>query len=331
MKKFLTVLALGLILASPSLAIVSPSISFLSGDQIMSQVLPQGKINVSANLEYWNPNEITGAMIPISGTAYDDTTTMMPIAADQLTSTLVNIPIRVSYGLTDNISLRFSTQYIKISDTWTNGAPYYYEGSGLGDSKIEMLYLAAKETADMPSAAVNIGADILSGKSANSLPNNKSDTSLPTGLNTARYYLSGIFGKTFGAWDAKAMLGGIWESTDTFGSNDRIYAPEVICSVCMATTAGAWGYGGELSGLFAGENIDDYVPSAPTSVTDRQDLTPISKISVTPFVSYKMSDNLTYKANIELPLATKGNNSAADMTLYSFKGPNVSIGVDWTI
>jgi len=320
MKKLLVVFALSLFITAPSMAIVSPSISFLSADQIMSKVLPQGKIDVSAKIEYWNPNEEYLGNTDLF---------MEPIANDHLTFTVLSIPLRISYGVTDNMSLRFSTQYVKYSMVETDISPSNWEGSGLGDSKIEMLYQVAKETANNPSIAVNVGADILSGVNYIELPKNASDTSLATGTYAPRYYLSGIFGKKYGVWDGMAMIGYIMQDADRFGRDAWIPANEIIYSVCMSTTAGGGlKYGGELSGIFAGENINDYTGLTDNTVQGR---TPITKVSVTPFVTYQQSEDISYKACLEIPLSMRGTTSSTNMDMYRYRGINISLGVNWAI
>lgn len=319
MKKALVFVVFFSMFALPSMAILSPSISFLSDDQIMSTVLPQGKVDISAKIEYWNPNE-----------EYLGNTDLImePIASNHLNLTAIDVPLRVSYGLTDNVSLRLSAQFVKYSHIWSDVAPYDYEGYGLGDSKIEVLYQLREETANDPSIAVNLGADILTGVNYINMPKNNSDTTLPTGLYAPSYYLSGIFGKKYGAWDGKAMIGYIMPGPDKYGSHAWIPANELIYSICMSTVAGGGiEYGGELSGMFAGENIDDY----PGSDTTTQGRTPITKVSVTPFIIYRQSDSLSYKAGIEIPLAMRGTTSSADLDMYMYRGVGLAIGVDWAI
>jgi hypothetical protein len=319
MKKLFLVLALSVLFISPSMAIITPSISFLSADQIMSNVLPQGKVDISAKLEYWNANEEYLGNTDL---------VMEPIAKNHLKVYALDVPVRVSYGLTDNLSLRLSAQFVQETHVWADYTPHVYQGYGLGDSKIEMLYQFTKETAGIPSIALNLGADILSGVNYINMPKASSDTSLPTGLFAPNYYISGIFGKKLGAWDGKAMIGYILAGADKYGSHIWQVANKIIYSICMSTsTGGGIEYGAELSGMFGGENIDDYPGSDVTIQTE----TTITKISVTPFVTFRQSDNLSYKACVEVPLSMKATTSSANLDLYQYRGLSISLGIDWVI
>jgi hypothetical protein len=303
----------------PSYAIISPGLSYLANDQMMSQVLPSGKFDVSAKAEWWDAYDI-----------YIRNTDLMmePIHKTNLSYSMLSIPLRLSYGVTDNISLRLSTQFIKWSRV-NFGAPHEWIGYGMGDSKVEILYQIARETADAPSMAVNIGADILTGKSDSALPTNGSDTSLATGLYAPNYYLSGIFGKKIGGWNGKAMLGYVVTSPYKMVP---LYAidpsDQIICSLCMSTLAGdAFEYGGEISAKFSGEDNRDTTSTNPSL----QENSPITRISVAPFVVFHQSSTLSWKGVLEVPLAMKGNSSYADLGFNQYRGLNISIGAEMTI
>jgi len=312
------------IVSVPSFAIIFPGISYLSDDQIMSQLLPKGKVDISAKIEYWSPYE-----------EYIDNTAgaMQPLAANKSSYTLINIPIRVSYGLMKNLSLRFTTQYINRNVSWTdfNGRHLNFIGNGLGDAKIEMLYQIAKETSDKPSIAVNVGADILTGKNYIALPNAASDTSLDTGLWGPSYYLSGIFGKKCGNWNTKAMIGYIFLAANKVGSWTWTMPNQLICSLMMSTKAGNdLEYGGELSAKFSGEENWD-IPPVWWIDPDAQGYTPLTRISIAPFVVWNQSADMSIKGMLEIPLAMKGSDSTADLNLNEFRGLNISVGANWRI
>jgi hypothetical protein len=316
MKKYLFLALFSIMLLSPVFAIVSPSISFLSDDMILSQVLQQGKIDVIAKLQYWNPQEVYRG-----NTDY----VMEPITKSHLSVTDWSIPVMVSYGITDKASARVTVQYIKRSMIYTDYSPFDYEGYGLGDSKLEFLYKLSDETADKCGIALNVGTDILTGRNYINSPKFTSDTSLDTGDYAPKYYFSAIFDKKYNECKGTAMVGIIGQPSDKYGTGSWIPANEFICSLMMSKSAGnGIEYGGELSGLFAGENIDDYAGASD----DTQNRTPIQKISVSPFIKYQQSESVSYKGGIEIPLAMKGTTSGTSLGVYGYRGIGISLGVN---
>ncbi len=274
-------------------------------------------MDISAKAEYWSAYEL-----------YLDNTdcVMEPLYRDRISSfNIFSVPLRVSYGLTDDLSLRFSAQFFQIDEVFFGYARNHQYGYGLGDSKIELLYQFVKESAEGPSIAVNAGADVLTGINYMNLPKADSDTTLATGTYAPNYYLSAIFGKKMDAWNGKAMIGYIVTPIDRRSSSTTIDpADQIICSLLMSTAAGdAVEYGGEISAKFSGEDNRDEKFWIDTF---DQDHSPVTRISLSPFIIYRQSEALSWKGVLEVPLATKGTTSWADFGLNRERGINLSIG-----
>ncbi len=288
--------------------------SYLANDLILSDNLNKGEIDLSAKAEYLTIAEI-----------YIDNSDIMlePLTKTGISSfTFLVVPLRFSVGLTDNLTARLTAPFVKIEESIRDDGAF--TGYGLGDSKLEFLYMFTKESADLPGIALNIGATMPKGTNINSLGMNE----FPYGTGATDVYVSGILAKKIGEIDSKFLVGYASRGKIKWGTTNIDPGDAIMLS---AAGSGMMNkdleVGAEISGFFTGE---DNVDSAGLDTTT-QDKSPVTEIRVSPYITQKVGEGMHVKYLVEVPVTTRASLSPSDLILHEMRGVNVSIGFSWLI
>ncbi|MCX5726746.1 MAG: hypothetical protein NT030_06195, partial [Candidatus Saganbacteria bacterium] len=183
-----------------SLINASFAAGYLSGN-IMSDPLAAGKMDFSQRID----SSIASETLDMGGSAPK----WAPIDAHYSFTNLV-LPMMFAFGLTDNISFRTTIPY--VSTNMTNPYGGTLNGTGLGDIRSEVLFGLLKESAVVPSIAVNLGIKFPTGKFRDLAHITGIDfggtdyywyPELPTGTGGTDYSLSFILGKKLGPVNGK--------------------------------------------------------------------------------------------------------------------------------
>jgi len=321
MKRTLTIIFSCLmifLLVGPCFAVYQKD-GYFSNDFIMSIPLSQSKVQLSAQIEYAYLNEI------YTDTTGDDDYGFLPTQSSYSGVTATVIPLKVAYGLTDNVSVRLTVPFISWNedskDPTLNGPSQ--RGYGVGDARIEGLYQVAKETDSMPSVGINAGVKVASGKNSRWARYPE----LPQGTGSTDCYISGIFMKKMWGLTGKALLGYYYTGSTPYGGGSVLPGSAIISSIACAVPAGKMEYGAEIWGSFAGKDL--MVPD--NSVNYMADYTEDTVMDLSPYINFKVSDDLTLKAVLDIPINPVGTISWANNTLDNFRGVNLTLGANWMI
>jgi len=293
---------------------VSHAVGYLSEDLIMSEPLPQGKACLSGNIEYYMPSDV---MINVSHPKWES---LNDGGVDAVSLTV--IPIKVAYGITDALSVRLTIPY--ISESYK---PELYDASsatGIGDARLEGIYLFMKETESFPSIAGSLGIKLATGKYKD-----LKDTELALGTGGTDIYASAIFGKKLGPVNGKALIGYMLTGrmVDYLGSGLTIDpADPIIFSVaCIYPATADINIGGELWGRSGGKDL--WTNGDSIMVEDSEG----TVIWLSPFVNYQVSPALGLRGVIDYPLSVPATNSMLGGGENLMKGLNITIGANWII
>lgn len=278
----------------------------------MSEPLRQSQVNLSAQVEYVDFSEI------FSGNTLGQ---MEQLNKYVNRITLMVVPFKVAYGVTNSLSLKMTIPYISFS--FARKDPPLITGSGVGDCRFEGLYRIMRETRDNPSVAVNLCVKTATGTDWNHRGLNE----WPIGSGSTDWMITGIFGKKLGPIEGKAVIGYDFQGTFLAGSDVVEPGTALICSLAGVYPSGDLRYGAEVWGNFAPDA--KVMRSGGDFMVEKSGLV---MITVSPFVAYKASANMTFKAVVDIPVATKAPfDDESDIALRVFRGINVTLGGSWTI
>ena len=299
------------LLASSSYAVYSHE-GPVSNDFVLSAPLQRSQVQLSAQMQYANFAEIYAGNTDMQ---------MEPITKVLSRATLLVIPFKASYGVTDNMSLRLTAPFVSFD--FVGRKPPFRQGYGLGDIRIEGVYGILKETADNPSAAVNVCVKAASGTDFD----NRGVNEMPVGSGSTDWMITGIFGKELGPIDGKASIG--LDFQGDYSVNGTNVTPGTLLTFSLAGIypSGDLQYGAELWGDF-GPALTYSRPGDRGWLKDSE----WTSINISPFVCYRASPDMMLKAAIDVPVGTKAtSDDSSDVMTRAFRGVNVTIGGSWTI
>ena len=306
------------------LCFVTPSFSvnmftgYFSNDSIMTSLLQKGDRSISVNVESFSATEFyTGshrwASIPSNGIkAYG----------------WLEIPVRFSLGVMDNLSLRLTVPYISRNSGYYAGGfgDWGYNNQGLGDIRLEGLYQFVKESGSSPSIALNVGVKAASAQNAA----NSTVHQMALGTGSTDILISGIFKKDFGSYTGKGLIGYVFTGSVDYG-NGFVDKPgdAIICSAaCERPINPDMSIGGELWGYFAPKDNYKNTSSGDSGIADGTD---VSDITLSPYVNYQLNKDVKLRGSIEIPIINVGTYSVANMELWGYKGVNITFGATWAL
>lgn len=283
--------------------------SYIANDSIMTKQVGLGKTMLSANFEIMSADQIG--------------TINSWIKAQDVNFVMQVVPVRLAYGLSDNITFRVTVPWVHdILSQYSGGT---IMGIGIGDIKVEALYTVAKETDTKPSFAINAGMKTASGTSLVQKKNNE----MPTGTGNVDLSLSGIWQKTSGSVTLKGLAGYVLRAP--LITSGTLYKPaDNILLSCVAEIRSSekLKYGAELwARLVPGQ---DYMKQGDSeSMIEQSD---VSTLSIAPYICYEYNKDVSLRGLLDVPLAGKVSASMVDIYPDTiFRGVNVSLGVSWTI
>lgn len=235
---------------------------------------------------------------------------------------LTVIPFRAAYGVTDNLSVRITVPFIHFH--YEDLDPPVQAGYGIGDYRLEGLYSILKETDSGPSTAVNLTIKPASATDWEHTGLNE----WPVGSGATDWMIAGVFGKKIGPIEGKAVLGFNFRGTTLHGDY-IIPGTEFICSLAGVYPTGDYEYGAEVWGNFAPNPMVTFTVLHEDAMMEDAEL---RVINISPFVRYKASTDVVFKAAVDIPVATRlPFDNKSDNGLRSFRGVNVTLGGTWTI
>lgn len=300
-----------LLLVSPAYAVYSHE-GPVSNDFIMSMPLQRSQIQLSAQMEYANFAEIYAGNTDMQ---------MEPITKSLSRATLMVVPFKAAYGVTDDLSLRLTAPFVSFD--FVSKKPPLTQGYGLGDIRIEGVYGLMKETADNPSAAVNVCVKAASGTAFD----NRGLNEMPVGSGSTDWMITGIFGKKLGPIDGKASIGLDFQGDYAVSGTDVTPGTLLTLSLAGIYPLGDFQYGAELWGDL-GPALTLSKPGSSGWLEDSE----WTSINISTFVCYKASPDMMLKAALDVPIGTKATvDDMSDISTRAFRGVNVTLGGSWTI
>jgi hypothetical protein len=290
--------------------------AYIANDSILTKQVGQGKTLLSADFAYMSADQTAD---------YDSVTDewIKWKGMKNIYYVMQVVPIRLAYGLSDNLSLRVTVPWVHHIMREFSGT--YMMGYGIGDIKFEALYSIINESDKSPSFAVNTGLKTSSGRSFSQRDPNE----MPVGTGNVDMSLSGIWEKTNGNMALKGLAGYVLRfpviaSGVLYKPADNIIlscAGELIASEQLRYGAELW------ARLIPGK---DYMKQGDNgSMVDDTD---VSLLSITPYINYEYNKDVSLKGSLEVPLAGKASSSMADIYPERiFRGVNMTVGVAWKI
>jgi hypothetical protein len=286
----------------------------VSSDFLMTEPVPAQKLQMSAQVEYVDYSEV-----------YIDNSQGMaePLNKVIKRATLTVIPLRAAYGVTDNLSVRLTVPFIHFH--YEMKTPPVVAGYGIGDYRLEGLYSILKESDSNPSAAVDFCIKPASGTDWT----HRGLHEWAIGSGATDWMIAGVFGKKIGPIGGKAVLGFNFRGATQLGDLHIVPGTEFICSLAGVYPSGDYEFGAEVWGNFAPSPIKIYTDGTPDEMLENAELV---VINISPFVRYRASSDVTFKAAIDIPVGTKMPiDEMSDNFLRVFRGVNVTLGGSWTI
>jgi hypothetical protein len=286
----------------------------VSNGFLMTEPVPAHKVQLSAQVEYVDYSEVfTGNS---DGMAE-------PLNKLAKRATLTVIPLRAAYGVTDNLSVRLTVPFIHFH--FERKTTPVEAGYGIGDYRLEGLYSILKETDSNPSAAVDLCVKPASATDWVHRGLNE----FPIGSGATDWMIAGIFGKKIGPIGGKAVLGFNFRGATQFGDDRIIPGTEFMCSLAGVYPSGDYEFGAEVWGNFAANPKIIYSDQTVDAMLEKSELI---VINISPFVRYRASSDVTFKAAVDIPVGTKMPfDDVSDNSLRVFRGVNVTLGGSWTI
>jgi hypothetical protein len=283
-----------------------------SNDFTLSKPLDKSQFALSAQAEYADLSDINL-----------DNYDLQPMQKQVKSQTVTVIPFKIAYGVTDNFSVRWTIPY--FSEFVAGRIDPTGKAYGIGDMKFEGLYQVLNETKGLPSVGINFGTKVASGKSTFWLGKNE----LRAGTGSTDFFISGVFAKDFGAFTGKGLIGYYYSGVIPYFFTESILpASSINISIACSKKNGAFEYGGELWGDFAGRDLYIYKGTIPNEMGE---YTETSAMYLSPYIYYAASPSLSFKGVIDIPLGSRGTYSYADMDFVYSRGVNYIIGATWTI
>jgi hypothetical protein len=330
-RSIILVICLLVVLSVPSLALY-PNSGPLSEGQILSDTLKQGKMSIGANIEYFS------AADTISWASGDPE--WKPINDDEFSPlvsfTCMVVPLRFAYGLSDNVSARITVPYVSTNITFVDGFLPDGEnvaGSGIGDTRIEVLWQALNESSGGFDLGLNLGAKLAT---ASTIPVTFDDGTgqadyLVVGTGANDVTLSAILKKTLGAMVGKASLTFVKAGTqnvqiEASGAFLPLYPGDhMLYSVAGEYQLQMFTVGAELWGMSLGKT------SIPVSTGATMDNSEVSALYIAPYASFNVTKDLSIKGVVEVPLSQQATYNYCDMGGWGFKGMNLMVGATLNI
>lgn len=280
--------------------------AYLSNDLIMSQQPGKGNMLLSLKYENTNANEV----------GYSTGNQLIWVRRNNYYSIFNVYTLRGAYGISDDLAVRLSVPYVhNVFNAKGNGVDM---GIGVGDIKVEALYSIAQKL------SLNAGIKTSSGKRIGETEANQ----LAVGTGGVEISLSLISEKEMNGIILKGLAGYVLRCPILAGN---LYDPAdnviISCAAEMPATDEI-NYGAEIwARLIIGR---DYQRSASDDgLVDNSDN---SSISISPYITFKLSDDMMIKGVVDIPVAGSPNAGLGDIYPMSyFRGLNISVGFDWKV
>jgi len=337
MKKLLAfaVFCLSLSLVAAPVSAAGVNTGPFSADSILADPLEQGGLVLSGQLEIYTANQA----IINDGDGNPEWDALKDAGIESFVLTV--IPVRLAYGITDDISVRVTIPYVSQTLMFTESMSGPYDewdaagGGNFGDIRIEALYEVVKEGESMPSIGANLGVKLATGPYDRDYFGMK-EPMLGTG--STDYSLTGVVKKQIGPVIGKALLSYVITGPTNYtpiGAGILVVADPAEKFVYSITAAYPVSplleVGGEIWGVIG--DLQTYrvdgMPSG-TWVSTRDD-TAINEIILSPYVVYSVMDDFTVRGAIEIPLTQQPTFNLSDSRLHTFNGNTVTVGGSWRI
>ena len=224
MKSFLLgkpclILILLLFFASSALA------GMIQDNSILSETIGQGRVQLDTGFSYSTAGEIFNLSGP-----EPKWISLSDVGLDSVTYSYV--PLRITYGLLDNLSLRLTLPYASLEIKPKSGPTT--TASGLANVELEGLCKLLRESETSPSIATLLRVKFGTGKKLAELKANEAYV----GTRSTDFMLGWIIGKNFGSVDWKMLVGYLmttpYKEDLGFGNIDVDLTDQIISSFMLA-------------------------------------------------------------------------------------------------
>lgn len=280
---------------------------------ILSETVGKGDFQIDTQTSYSIASEVINGMNAEWQSLSD---------ANVESITYLYIPVRITHGLWENLSLRVTLPYASLNGKLANGMTQ--SGSGLANIEFEGLLNFIEESANTTSFSALVKVKLGTGKKLSELAIDE----VYVGSRSTDVMLAGLMGKRLGDFDGKVLLG--YLITSPYSENfygydmDVDITDQIVYSLGLSYPVNSrFEIAGELWGALSmgSENwsILGYNTTVPQSNRD--------SVIFSPGVTYTVNDDFVLRGNADIVLS-----KSAAMTLSTtdlFKYNTYTVGGTW--